>query len=484
VKPGYLHDVLPKEMPVTGESFDSIISDVNKHIVPGVTHWQHPNFYAYFSSNSSLPSLLGDMLSGTFSIVGFSWVASPAATELETVVLDWLARAMNLPEFYLSSGKGGGCIQGTASEAVVVCLLAAKARALEAYLNHNNVPANPQTEEMKHLKKKLTEEFSSKLVVYAGDQAHSSIKKACMIVGISDEHCRILKSNSKFELEAETLVNEIESDITKGLIPIFATATVGTTSSTAVDNLAEIGSAVDTLNQSDYIRIWLHVDAAFAGSACICPEYRQELLDGIEYSNSFNFNPHKWMLTNFDCSALWIKERKFLLDALSITPEYLRNKATESGLVIDYRDWQIPLGRRFRSLKLWFVLRSYGLNGLQQYIRHHIQLAELLEKQILASEVFEMVVPRTLSLVCFRIKPELIQQRTLKSVNEVNQMLLNCLNETGKIFIIHTVLDGVFTLRFAICGTNSQESHVRESYQLMIETANTLLSDLNSSIPE
>jgi aromatic-L-amino-acid decarboxylase len=480
VKPGYLHDSLPSVPPEEGEPFDGIVNDVNNKILPGITHWQHPNYFAYFSANASLPSLLGDMLSSTFNVIGFNWIASPAATELETVVLDWLAHALQLPEFYFSKGKGGGCIQGTASEAVIVCLLAAKARALEAYLNMHNIHSQSMSNEEKILRSKLIDQFQSKIVVYTSDQAHSSIKKACMIVGIQDERCRIIESNERFEFDPTRLEEAIASDIEKSLIPIFVAVTKGTTSSTAFDDLTQIGPICEKFNnQSDHIKIWLHVDSAFAGSAFICPEYRQQYLQGIEYSNSFNFNPHKWLLTNFDCSALWIRDRKYLLDALSITPEYLRNKATESGLVIDYRDWQIPLGRRFRALKLWFVLRSYGIKGLQGFIRHHIQLAELFEQWVHSSDLFELVVPRTISLICFRIKPEIVKNRTKgqKTPNELNALLLDRVNETGKIFIVHTVLKGIYTLRMAICGTNTQERNIRMAWQVLNEEAEKLLRE-------
>lgn len=315
------------------------MKDVEKFIVPGITHWQHPSFFAYFPANMSFPSLIGDMMGAMFNIIGFSWITSPACTELETIVLEWLRKALELPESFSSSGKGGGVIQQTASEATLVALLASKSRFIK-----NG--------------KKLEE-----LVFYYSDQAHSSVQKACMIAGIDEKNQRKIESNELFQLCPKNLEEQIEKDLKNGLSPCFLVATVGTTSSCAVDDLKVLGKICQKYN------IWMHIDSAYAGASMILPELRHHL-DGVEYAYSFNFNPHKWMLTNFDCSTMWIQDRSLLIDAFDINPEYLRNKASESGLVIDYRNWQIPLGRRFRSLKLWFVLRTYGIEGIQEYIRY------------------------------------------------------------------------------------------------------------------
>eukprot|EP01027_Heterolobosea_sp_BB2_P019277 GEZU01027070.1.p1 GENE.GEZU01027070.1~~GEZU01027070.1.p1 ORF type:complete len:309 (+),score=94.69 GEZU01027070.1:116-1042(+) len=288
----------------------------------------------------------------------FSWICSPACTELETITMDWLVKALGLPDHFLSSGTGIGVIQGTASEAVIVIMLGAKARMLAKLKNAAHTTANKEEESSSAFNEA---ELAQKLVVYTSDQAHSSVIKATKIIGVS--HLRILPANAEFQLDAKALEEAIKADKAKGLIPFCAVATLGTTSSTAMDRLDLIGPVCQEHD------LWLHIDAAFAGSAFVCPEYRH-YLKGIEYAHSFNFNPHKWLLTNFDCSALWVKERVHLSNALSITPEYLRNKASESGLVLDYRDFQLPLGRKFRALKLWFVLRMYGIQGLQEYIRH------------------------------------------------------------------------------------------------------------------
>ncbi|CAN6688685.1 unnamed protein product [Malus baccata var. baccata] len=321
VQPGYLRDLLPDSAPTRPESLQQVFDDIQAKILPGVTHWQSPNFFGYYPSNSSVAGFLGEMLSAGLNIVGFSWITSPAATELEMIVLDWFAKMLKLPEEFLSAGQGGGVIQGTASEAVLVVLLAARDRILRA-----------------EGKKAL-----EKLVVYASDQTHSALQKACQIGGIHPENCRVLSTDSStnYALSPNVLNEAISNDIAGGLVPFFLCATVGTTSSTAVDPLLELGKITKSNG------MWFHVDAAYAGSACICPEYRHHI-DGVEEADSFNMNAHKWFLTNFDCSLLWIKDRNALVQALSTNPEFLKNKASQANLVVDYKDWQIPLGRRFR----------------------------------------------------------------------------------------------------------------------------------------
>ncbi|KAK9281335.1 hypothetical protein L1049_004234 [Liquidambar formosana] len=303
------------------------------------------------------------MLSAGVNIVGFSWITSPAATELEMIVLDWLAKMLKLPEDFLSTGQGGGVIQGTASEAVLVVLLAARDKIL----------------------RKFGKNALEKLVVYGSDQTHSALQKACQIGGIHPENCRLLKTDSStnYGLSPDLLSEVISHDISIGLIPYFLCATVGTTSSTGLDPLLALGK----ISKSN--GMWFHVDAAYAGSACICPEYRHHI-DGVEQADSFNMNAHKWLLTNFDCSALWVKEKSALIQSLSTNPEFLKNKASEENMVVDYKDWQIPLGRRFRSLKLWMVLRLYGLENLQSYIRNHIKLAKHFEELVAQDPRFEV----------------------------------------------------------------------------------------------
>lgn len=447
VEPGYLNKLLPDSAPIQPESLQHILHDIQEKILPGVTHWQSPNYFAYFPSNSSIAGFLGEMLSAGLNIVGFSWITSPAATELEIIVLDWLAKMLSLPHDFLSSGQGGGVIQGTASEAVLVVLLAARCKAL-------NQAGKAALEN---------------LVVYASDQTHSSFQKACQIGGIHPENCRLLKTDSStnYALSPELLKETIAHDLTTGLIPFFLCATVGTTSSTAVDPLPALGKIAKSTG------MWFHVDAAYAGSACICPEYRH-YIDGVEDADSFNFNAHKWFLTNFDCSVLWVKDRSALVQALSTNPEYLKNKASLAKMVVDYKDWQIPLGRRFRSLKLWMVLRLYGLENLQCYIRNHIKLAKHFEDLVLQDQRFEIITPRLFSLVCFRLLPP---QNREDCGNKLNHTLLEAVNSTGNVFMSHTVLSGTYVLRLAVGAPLTEERHVSDAWKVLQDKATALLGN-------
>ncbi|PWA54534.1 pyridoxal phosphate (PLP)-dependent transferases superfamily protein [Artemisia annua] len=447
VEPGYLRKLLPDSAPVQPESLESVLEDVQTKILPGVTHWQSPDYFAYFPSNSSVAGFLGEMLSGGINMVGFSWITSPAATELEMIVLDWLANLLKLPSDFLSKGPGGGAIQGTASEALLVVLLAARDKVL----------------------REVGKDALGRLVVYGSDQTHSSLLKACQIAGIHPENCRLLRTDTcnEYALSPESLTDAISHDVASGLIPLFLCATIGTTSSTAVDPLLALGKITKRYG------IWFHVDAAYAGSACICPEYRHHL-NGIEEADSFNMNCHKWFLTNFDCSALWIKDRSALIQALSTTPEFLKNKASQEGTVVDYKDWQIPLGRRFRSLKLWMVLRLYGVENLQSYIRNHINLAKKFEDLVAQDPRFEIVATRTFSLVCFRLLPA---NKNEEYVNKVNRELLDVVNSSGKIFISHTVLSGKYVLRFVVGAPLTEERHVIAAWKLFQEAASTFIEN-------
>lgn len=448
VQPGYLGKLLPDSAPTHPESLQHVLNDVQEKILPGVTHWQSPNYFAYFPSNSSVAGFLGEMLSAGLNIVGFSWITSPAATELETIVLDWLAKALLLPHDFFSTGQGGGVIQGTASEAVVVVLVAARDKILRA-VGRNALP---------------------KLVTYASDQTHSALQKACQIGGLNPELCRLLKTDSStnFALSPDVLSEAISNDIASGLIPFFLCATVGTTSSTAVDPLPALAKVTKPNN------IWFHVDAAYAGSACICPEYRH-FIDGVEEADSFNMNAHKWFLTNFDCSVLWVKDRSALIQSLSTNPEFLKNKASQENTVIDYKDWQIPLGRRFRSLKLWMVMRLYGLEGLRTHIRNHIAMAAYFEELVVQDTRFKVVAPRTFSLVCFRLLPP---PNSEDNGNKLNHDLLDSVNSTGSVFITHTVLSGEYILRFAVGAPLTEVRHVSAAWQILQEKATALLESL------
>ncbi|CAD5319002.1 Tyrosine decarboxylase 1 [Arabidopsis thaliana] len=445
VQPGYLHKLLPDSAPDHPETLDQVLDDVRAKILPGVTHWQSPSFFAYYPSNSSVAGFLGEMLSAGLGIVGFSWVTSPAATELEMIVLDWVAKLLNLPEQFMSKGNGGGVIQGSASEAVLVVLIAARDKVLRS----------------------VGKNALEKLVVYSSDQTHSALQKACQIAGIHPENCRVLTTDSStnYALRPESLQEAVSRDLEAGLIPFFLCANVGTTSSTAVDPLAALGKIANSNG------IWFHVDAAYAGSACICPEYRQ-YIDGVETADSFNMNAHKWFLTNFDCSLLWVKDQDSLTLALSTNPEFLKNKASQANLVVDYKDWQIPLGRRFRSLKLWMVLRLYGSETLKSYIRNHIKLAKEFEQLVSQDPNFEIVTPRIFALVCFRLVPVKDEE---KKCNNRNRELLDAVNSSGKLFMSHTDLSGKIVLRCAIGAPLTEEKHVKEAWKVIQEEASYLL---------
>ena len=401
---------------------------------PGVYLNKSPNFFAYFPANASPPSILGDLLSAGLGVQGMIWATSPACTELETHVLDWLVDMLGLPDCFKSSSDGGGVIQDSASSGALCALLVARERATELETNRIGV--------------------RSRLTVYASTQTHSSVTKAVKIAGIGEENLRLIEVDVNFAMNPAALEKRIHEDRASGLTPAFVCATVGTTSSTAVDPIPRIGEICRDEN------LWLHVDAAMAGTATLCPELRY-LNAGLEHADSYAFDPHKWMFTSFDCSCLYVKSRNALIDTLSILPEYLRNQATESGAVIDYRDWHIPLGRRFRALKLWFVIRHYGVEGLRHHIRRHIELAQHFASWVEADERFELVAPVPLNLVCFRHRGS----------DGVNEKLMNQLNESGKIFLTHTKLDGRFVLRMAIGQTETEEEHVERAWDLIRELA-------------
>jgi aromatic-L-amino-acid decarboxylase len=437
VKPGEIRAGLPLNPPAQGESFEKILADIDKLILPGITHWQSPNFYAYFPSNGSGPAILGDLLSSGLGVQGMLWATSPACTELETHVLDWLANMLELPEKFRSTSTGGGVIQDTASSSALCAVLAARERATNFASNQKGC--------------------DGKLVAYTSSQAHSSIEKAVKIAGLGAHNLRLIEVDENFAMRPEVLRKQIETDLQAGLMPCFVCATVGTTSSNAIDPVPEIGRICREHN------LWLHVDAAMSGTAALCPEFRH-IHDGLEHADSYCFNPHKWMFTTFDCDCFYVADRKALIQTLSVLPEYLRNQATESGAVIDYRDWQIPLGRRFRSLKLWFVIRHYGVEGLQHHIRRHLELTRQFSQWIKADSRFEIAAPVPLNLVCFR----------LKAGDDMNQKLMDRLNKSGDIYLTHTRLNDRLTLRVCIGQTQTEERHIKKAWQRIQEEATKL----------
>ncbi|PYY04203.1 MAG: aspartate aminotransferase family protein [Acidobacteria bacterium] len=436
VEPGKIRAQLPPEAPNQGEEFSTILKDMEK-LLPGITHWQSPNFFAYFPANASGPAILGDLLSSGLGVQGMLWSTSPACTELETHVLDWLVPVLGLPEKFLSTTSGGGVIQDTASSSSLCALLAGRERATNFATNQRGC--------------------DGRLVAYTSTQAHSSIEKAVKIAGIGLANLRLIEVDQNFALRADQLARQIEADQRAGLVPCFVTATVGTTSSNAFDPVAQIGPICRQHN------IWLHVDAAMSGTAALCPEFRH-IHDGLEFADSYCFNPHKWMFTNFDCDCFWVANRKSLIETLSILPEYLRNKATESGAVIDYRDWHIQLGRRFRSLKLWFVIRHYGIQGLQYHIRRHVALAQEFADWVKKDDRFELAAPVPLNLVCFRHRRG----------DAFNQKLMDRLNRSGALFLTHTKLNGNLTLRFCVGQTHTAARHVQRAWKRIQEETGQL----------
>lgn len=437
VEPGEIRAALPAHPPQHGEPFEEILADMNRVILPGITHWQSPNFFAFFPANASGPAILGDLLSSGLGVQGMLWATSPACTELETHVLDWVAEMLALPEKFKSSGTGGGVIQDSASSATLCALLAARESATSLASNQRGC--------------------DGRLTAYASTQAHSSVEKAVKIAGLGRQNLRLVDVDENFAMRPQELRRLIEADCQAGLTPCFVCATVGTTSSNALDPLPEIGEICREAG------VWLHVDAAMSGTAALCPEFRY-IHDGLEFADSYAFNPHKWMFTNFDCDCFYVAERTALIQALSILPEYLRNQASESGAVIDYRDWQVPLGRRFRSLKLWFVIRHYGIEGLQYHVRQHVALAQEFASWVRESADFELAAPAPLNLVCFRHR----------GGDEVNRRLLERLNRSGFLYLTHTSLGGKFTLRFCVGQTNTERRHVEQAWQYIRDYASDL----------
>jgi len=432
--PGEVFRALPGDPPFHGESFPLILSDIDNIVLPGVTHWQSPNFFAYFPANASGPAILGDLLSSALGVQGMLWATSPACTELETRILDWLVDMLGLPARFLSNTTGGGVIQDTASSATLCAMLAARERATNYASNVTGV--------------------SGKMVAYTSNQAHSSLEKAAMIAGIGLNNLRLIEVDENYAMKTDDLEAHVSDDERAGLIPFFVCGTFGTTSSNAIDPLPAIAEISRRHN------LWFHVDAAMSGTAALCPEFRH-LQQGVEQADSYCFNPHKWMFTNFDCDCFYVADRAALIKTLSILPEYLKNQATESGAVFDYRDWQVPLGRRFRSLKLWFVIRHYGVEGLQYHVRQHVAIARQFAQWVRDDHRFEVVAPIPLNLVCFRYRGS----------DEDNKFLMDRLNQSGNLYLTHTRLNDRFVLRFCVGQTNTEMRHVETAWLRIQEEA-------------
>lgn len=424
VEPGEIRAAIPDRAPEEPEPFEDILADLDRVVMPGITHWQHPNWYAFFPANSSPPSVLAELAAAGLGVQGMMWSTSPACTEVESAVVDWLVDLLDLPQGWKTTGAGGGVLQMSASDSTHTALVVARHRAVEA-------GADPASH-----------------VAYTSAQAHSSIEKGATVAGY--RHLRLIEVDGDQAMSAPALARAVEDDIAAGLVPCFVGSAIGTTGTTGVDPLQAISEVAAAHG------MWHHVDAAYAGTAMICPEFRHHQ-DGVELVDSYTFNPHKWMLVNFDCSVFYVADRKPLLDCLSILPPYLRNEASASGAVIDYRDWHVPLGRRFRSLKLWWVLRSYGAEGIRDLIRHHVAMADELAARLEADPRFELVAPHPFALVCFRCT----------AGDESTSALAAAVNATNEVYWTPSVLEDRPMIRVSIGQARAEWRHLEHLWGLI-----------------
>lgn len=449
VEPGYLLNALPLDAPEQPESWKDVLNDFNHAILPGVTHWHSPRFHAFYPTGMSYASVIGNLLSDGLGVIGFSWMASPACTELEVVTMNWLGKMLGLPDEFLncSEGPGGGVIQGSASEATLVGLLVAKERTVRKLILED-----PTLDE---------DEIKPKLIAYTSDQCNSSVEKAGLLGSMK---MRLLKSDADGRLRGETLKAAFEEDRAQGLIPCYVIANLGTTGTCAFDPLYELGPVCA---ESD---VWLHVDAAYAGAAFICPEYR-ELMKGVEFADSFDFNPHKWMLVNFDCSAMWVKNGYDLINAFDVQRIYLADVKTNIK-VPDYRHWQMPLGRRFRALKLWTVMRIYGSEGLRSHIRNHINLAQHFAKLVRSDDRFLIEPEPSMGLVCFR----------LKEGDAATRRLLENITHKKKLYMVAATYRARYIIRFVVCARTTTKEDIEYSWKKIKDEADVvcLTNILNS----
>ena len=421
-----------------------MLRDLDRVVLPGLTHWQSPRFFGFFPTNNSGPSVLGELVAAGLGVNGMLWATSPVCTELETHVLDWLAELLDLPAAFRSGGPGGGVIQDSASSATLTALLAARERATG--FESNRVGAR------------------APLVAYGSEESHSSLLKAVRIAGLGSDNLRSIPVDPATRAaRPEAFAALVREDLAAGRIPCFAAVTLGTTSTGAFDPLAEIGPIARDRG------IWVHVDAAMAGTAFLCPEFRH-LQAGVELADSYCFNPHKWMFTNFDCDAFWVADRRALTETLSVTPEYLKNRASAAGEVWDYRDWHIPLGRRFRALKLWFVLRHYGAAGLRGHIREHVALGQEFLRFVEQADDFEVLAPAPLNHVTFRYRGP----GSGADLDDRNLRLLNALNESGRLYLTHTRLPAGIALRLVVGQSHTRREDVVEAWEQIAGTARGL----------
>lgn len=438
VKPGEIFSKIPDTPPEKPESFDEFMHDLEEIIMPGMTHWQSPNFFAYFPANTSPPSILAEMIIATLGAQCMIWETSPAATELEEKMMIWLRDLINLPSYF------EGVIQDTASTATLAAILTAREKTTEFSVNNSGAAG------------------SGVLRVYCTSQTHSSVEKAVRISGIGRQNLVKIPVRSDFSLDAGELRKAVEEDKERGFLPCCVIATIGTTGTASIDPLRAIG---EICSEND---IWLHVDAAMGGTALILPEF-QWILDGKEYIDSLVFNPHKWMFVNFDCSVYFVRNPELLIKTFEILPEYLKTRTR--GKVNDYRDWGVPLGRRFRALKLWSVIRMYGTKALREKVRYHISIAATLSGMIIREPDFEVLAPVVLCVVCFRYRPA---EKSEEQLNILNEKLNHQLNDSGKLYLTHTVLDGKYTLRMVTAQTSVTLDHVEKAWGIILRTARDL----------
>uniref|UniRef100_UPI004048B415 pyridoxal phosphate-dependent decarboxylase family protein n=1 Tax=Roseivirga sp. TaxID=1964215 RepID=UPI004048B415 len=438
LKPGDIKAQIPDLPPTESEAFDQIFSDFKEKIIPGITHWESPNFMAYFPGNKSMPSILGEMLTATLGAQCMIWLTSPAAAELEEQMMEWMKEMLDLPKHFV------GVIQDTASTATLCAILTAREKATNFKVNEEGFSG--------------TEQF----VVYASNQIHSSIDKAVKIAGIGSKNLRKVNVDSAFAMDSKHLEQLIIEDLASGKTPLCVVSAIGTTSTTAIDPVAEISQICLKY------KIWHHVDAAYAGTALVLPEMRW-MAEGLEHADSFVFNPHKWMFTNFDCTAYYVKDPISLVNTFTITPDYL--KTSVDGEVKNYRDWGVPLGRRFRALKLWFVIREMGVEGIQNRIRKHIAIGQWLKAEIENHPEFELLAPVPMNTVCFRFNPKTANL----NLDQLNEAIMNAVNKTGKLFFTQTKLNNQFSLRLAFGNTNLEPHHVENAWALIQEKAKECL---------
>ena len=438
VIPGEIFGKIPDKPPMHPEPFSSLMRDVEEIIMPGITHWQNPNFFAYFPANTSPPSILAEMIIASLGTQCMIWETSPAAAELEEKMMIWLRNMIGLPDLF------EGVIQDSASTATLTAILTAREKVTGFLINDDGAAG------------------AGVCRVYCSEQTHSSVEKAVKICGIGRKNLVKIPVRQDYSLDPEKLRKAIKLDRKRGYLPCCVVATIGTTGTTAIDPLRAIGEICSENG------IWLHVDAAMGGSALILPEF-QWMLDGREFIDSLVFNPHKWLFTNFDCSAYFVRDALSLIKTFEILPEYLKTRTR--GKVNDYRDWGVPLGRRFRALKLWSVIRTYGVEELRNKLRYHIKIAARLSEMISGESDFEILAPVTICVVCFRYRPPGIDE---KQINALNEKLNHQLNDSGKIYLSHTVLDGKYALRMVTAQTNVTLSHVKKAWTLIKETALSL----------